>query len=79
MMIPRSSLPTHTTMIQNLDTPTATRWFANVIQLDEPAKGAKRRREDTSAEVLAHEIARYMPELARDLVASGRRKLMLAA
>ncbi len=66
-------------MIQELDTPTASRWFANVIQLEEPTKGAKRRREDTSAEVLAHEIALYMPELARDLMVSGQRKLLLAA
>lgn len=69
-------------MSLELDTPTESRWFASIMLLDEPSprnSGAiSRRREDTSAEVLAHEIALYMPELAQALAASGRRKLMAA-
>ncbi len=68
-------------MSLELDTPTESRWFASMMRLDEPSprnSGNSRRRDETSAEVLAHEIVRYMPELANALAASGRQKLMAA-
>ena len=69
-------------MSLELDTPTESRWFASMMRLDEPSPRengtGSRRRDETSAELLAHEIALYMPELARTLAASGRRKLLAA-
>ena len=69
-------------MIQELDTPKESRWFASVMLMSESTAGdprlVRRRRDDTRMEVLAHEIALYMPELARALVKSGRRKLLAA-
>ena len=69
-------------MIQQLDTPTESRWFASIMRLDEPSPRdgsiSRSRRDDTSVEVLAYEIALYMPELARSLAARGQRKLLAA-
>ncbi len=69
-------------MSLELDTPTESRWFASMMLLDEPSPrnsgSSSRRRDDTSMEVLAHEIALYMPELAHALATSGRRKLQAA-
>ncbi|MDB6138624.1 MAG: hypothetical protein JWO94_1696 [Verrucomicrobiaceae bacterium] len=79
-MMPPS--PTELTMRLELDTPTENRWFASMMLLDEPSpresRTASRRREDTSMEVLAHEIMLYMPELAHALATSGGRKLRAA-
>jgi len=69
-------------MIQEIDTPTDSRWFASMMLVSESTPSdrlqARRRRDDTRAEVLAHEIVLYMPELARALARSGQRKLMAA-
>lgn len=69
-------------MIQEIDAPAESRWFASVMLVDDASAGerraARRRREETSAEVLAYEITRYMPELASALVKSGRRRLLAA-
>ena len=68
--------------MQELDTPQDTRWFASVTLINESPstdlRSVGRRRDDTRAEVLAYEIARYMPDLARDLVNAGRRKMLAA-
>ena len=67
------------TMILELDTATGSSWFAHTMQAnDADSRDASRRREDTSAEVLAYEIARYMPELAELLADQGRRKMLAA-
>lgn len=69
-------------MILDLHNPADAGWFASVTlddTLPRNSRAACARREDTSTEVLAHEIVRYMPDLAHMLAASGRRRLQAAA
>jgi hypothetical protein len=65
-------------MILELDKPTSHRWFATATMDNTNERDAPQRRDDTSAEVLAYEISRYMPELARLLADKGRRRLLAA-
>ncbi len=66
-------------MILEFDTATGSGWFADTMLAgDADSRDARRHREDTSTDVLAYEIARYMPELARLLAEQGRRKVLAA-
>lgn len=66
-------------MILELDTPTSSGWFAGPALDETNSRDASKRREDTSTDVLAYEIVRYMPDLARLLADQGQRKLRAAA
>ncbi len=65
-------------MTLELDTPTLHRWCPSLTLEAPHPRDAHQRRDDTSADVLAYEIVRYMPELADLLATQGRRRLMAA-
>jgi hypothetical protein len=68
-------------MPTQLELQTNTQVFNMVMQLPLDDHDRSRRgswKSDTRLEMLAHEIVRYMPELAEMLVEGGKRKLLAA-
>jgi hypothetical protein len=64
-------------MTQQLDVPSLP-FVTHSDEMPTNSRVAASRREETRIEVLAHEIARYMPEIAEKLAWSGRRRLLAA-
>ncbi len=65
-------------MTTHADLHSETQMFTTLMSLEMTDKDRSPRggwNSDTRLEVLAHEVARYMPELAQLLVQSGKRKM----
>ncbi len=64
-----------------LDNPVTAQLLVEMsFDITAPSHGLVERtqRQDTHAEMLAYEIARYAPGLAKKLIEAGRRRLVLA-